>query len=82
MDRHFANGSGRLSTRSTRRCPTQVDWANPNAWGSHKNRLSSRKRGHAEILRASKIMEDTRAKTAVSSTQENSFMVLAAEALR
>jgi hypothetical protein len=35
----------------------------------------------AEILRASKIVEDARAKTAVSSTQENAFMVLAAEAL-
>src|ERR1700730_12657935 len=46
-----------------------------------KKRLSSRKRGHAEILRASKIMEDARAKTAVSSTQENAFMALAAEAL-
>jgi len=34
-----------------------------------------------EILRASKIVEDARAKTAVSSTQENAFMVLAAEAL-
>ncbi|HEX3497150.1 MAG TPA: alpha-2-macroglobulin family protein, partial [Methylocella sp.] len=35
----------------------------------------------AEILRASKIVEDARAKTAFSSTQENAFMVLAAEAL-
>ncbi|MGB8901088.1 MAG: alpha-2-macroglobulin [Methylocella sp.] len=35
----------------------------------------------AEILRASKIVEDARAKTAFSSTQENGFMVLAAEAL-
>jgi uncharacterized protein YfaS (alpha-2-macroglobulin family) len=35
----------------------------------------------AELLHASKIVEDARAKTAVSSTQENAFMVLAAEAL-
>jgi uncharacterized protein YfaS (alpha-2-macroglobulin family) len=35
----------------------------------------------AEILRASKIVEDARAKTTFSSTQENAFMVLAAEAL-
>jgi uncharacterized protein YfaS (alpha-2-macroglobulin family) len=35
----------------------------------------------AEIFRASKIVEDARAKTALSSTQENAFMVLAAEAL-
>ena len=35
----------------------------------------------AEISRASKIVEDARAKTALTSTQENAFMVLAAEAL-
>ena len=35
----------------------------------------------AEIARASKIIEDARAKTALSSTQENAFMILAAEAL-
>ena len=35
----------------------------------------------AEIVRASKIVEDARAKTALTSTQENVFMVLAAEAL-
>ncbi|HEY8032015.1 MAG TPA: alpha-2-macroglobulin [Methylocella sp.] len=34
-----------------------------------------------EILRASKVVEDARAKTTFSSTQENAFMVLAAEAL-
>jgi uncharacterized protein YfaS (alpha-2-macroglobulin family) len=34
-----------------------------------------------EILRASKIVEDARAKTALTSTQENAFMILAAEAL-
>ena len=34
-----------------------------------------------EITRASKIVEDARAKTALTSTQENAFMVLAAEAL-
>ncbi|MCL2453448.1 MAG: alpha-2-macroglobulin family protein, partial [Alphaproteobacteria bacterium] len=34
-----------------------------------------------EILRASKIVEDAREKTAFTSTQENAFMVLAAEAL-
>jgi uncharacterized protein YfaS (alpha-2-macroglobulin family) len=34
-----------------------------------------------EILRASKIVEDARAKTALTSTQENAFMVLAAEAI-
>ena len=35
----------------------------------------------AEIARASKIVEDARAKTGLTSTQENAFMVLAAEAL-
>ncbi len=35
----------------------------------------------AEIERTSKIVEDARAKTALTSTQENVFMVLAAEAL-
>jgi len=35
----------------------------------------------AEIARASKIVEDARAKTALTSTQEDAFMVLAAEAL-
>jgi len=35
----------------------------------------------AEIFRASKIVEDARAKTALTNTQENAFMVLAAEAL-
>jgi len=35
----------------------------------------------AEIFRASKIVEDARAKTAMTNTQENAFMVLAAEAL-
>ncbi len=35
----------------------------------------------AEIARAAKIVEDARAKTALTSTQENAFMVLAAEAL-
>jgi alpha-2-macroglobulin len=34
-----------------------------------------------EIMRASKIVEDARAKSALTSTQENAFMVLAAEAL-
>jgi uncharacterized protein YfaS (alpha-2-macroglobulin family) len=35
----------------------------------------------AEIFRASKIVEDARAKTAMTNTQETAFMVLAAEAL-
>ncbi|HEX3495483.1 MAG TPA: alpha-2-macroglobulin family protein, partial [Methylocella sp.] len=35
----------------------------------------------AEILRISKVVEDARAKTSFTSTQENAFMVLAAEAL-
>ena len=35
----------------------------------------------AEILRISKVVEDARAKTSLTSTQENAFMVLAAEAL-
>ncbi|SFK17148.1 alpha-2-macroglobulin family protein [Methylocapsa palsarum] len=35
----------------------------------------------AEIFQASKVVEDARAKTALTSTQENAFMVLAAEAL-
>ncbi|HET6379226.1 MAG TPA: alpha-2-macroglobulin [Methylocella sp.] len=35
----------------------------------------------SEIARAAKIVEDARAKTALTSTQENAFMVLAAEAL-
>jgi len=35
----------------------------------------------AEILQTSKIVEDARAKTGQSSTQENAFMILAAEAL-
>ncbi len=35
----------------------------------------------ADIFRASKVVEDARAKTSLSSTQENAFMVLAAEAL-
>ncbi len=35
----------------------------------------------AEIFRASKIVEDARAKTAIANTQENAFMALAAEAL-
>lgn len=34
-----------------------------------------------EIARAAKIVEDARAKTGLTSTQENAFMVLAAEAL-
>jgi uroporphyrinogen-III synthase len=32
IEAHRRN-SGRFWTRSTRRCPTRVDWANPNAWG-------------------------------------------------
>ncbi len=35
----------------------------------------------AEILRISKVVEDARAKTSLTSTQENAFMVLATEAL-
>jgi alpha-2-macroglobulin len=35
----------------------------------------------AEILRVSKTVEDARAKTAATSTQENAFMILAAEAM-
>jgi hypothetical protein len=35
----------------------------------------------AEIFRASKIVEDARTKTSLTSTQENAFMMLAAEAL-
>ncbi|WP_036261946.1 alpha-2-macroglobulin family protein [Methylocapsa aurea] len=35
----------------------------------------------AEIFRASKIVEDARAKTGLTNTQENAFMILAAEAL-
>jgi uncharacterized protein YfaS (alpha-2-macroglobulin family) len=35
----------------------------------------------AEILRISKVVKDARANTSFSSTQENAFMVLAAEAL-
>src|SRR6202011_6103743 len=35
----------------------------------------------AEILRISKVVEDARAKTSLTTTQENAFMVLAAEAL-
>ncbi|WP_036255311.1 alpha-2-macroglobulin family protein [Methylocapsa acidiphila] len=35
----------------------------------------------AEILRASRVVEDARAKTAITNTQENAFMILAAEAL-
>lgn len=35
----------------------------------------------AEIFRASKIVEDARAKTSLTNTQENAFMILAAEAL-
>lgn len=35
----------------------------------------------AEIFRASKVVEDARAKTAMTNTQENAFMILAVEAL-
>jgi uncharacterized protein YfaS (alpha-2-macroglobulin family) len=35
----------------------------------------------AEVMRASKAVEDARAKTGQTSTQENAFMILAAEAL-
>ena len=78
----FRKGGGAARARSAIRFIPAPIMARVCAMAPAFSRLPSRRTmPAAEIARASKIVEDARAKTALTSTQENAFMVLAAEAL-